>query len=268
MHPDSAQNWDSEVTQRFAADSDTHKWNALYDGPEDKYEKQVFRARRDLSADYILNNTTSQAKILDLGCGAGPLLEVISPSRECFGFDGSNELLEFATSRMQRIGAKATLTQGDCRKTGYPDEQFDFVACLGVISYLDDYTPLLHEIRRILRPGGTAIITCRSARREPATNPRMLARDLARRLGGKSTRPQGIGRCIEPTEVDDALRQANLKTKVFHGIGFGPLTIGRHKLLPDKLDVALSRSVTQWAYKWRWIGLRRTCDVSFWVCDK
>ncbi len=47
---------------------------------------------------------------------------------------------------------------------GFDDASFDVVTCLEVIEHVSQPTALLREIARVLRPGGTAILTCPSER--------------------------------------------------------------------------------------------------------
>src|SRR5260370_25436688 len=52
---------------------------------------------------------------------------------------------------------------GDMERLPFPDDTFDAVVCLGVIEYLAADDRALREIWRVLRPGGTAVISTPSA---------------------------------------------------------------------------------------------------------
>ena len=119
----------------------------------------------------VLQYSSDQDLIVDLGCGAGPLLEAIAPLRNCIGLDGSADMLGFAAKRLKKIGSNTTLIKGDCRKIPLADDTVDFVACLGVLAYLKDHTEGLAEISRILKTGGYAVITCRSSWAENFNDP-------------------------------------------------------------------------------------------------
>jgi SAM-dependent methyltransferase len=47
----------------------------------------------------------------------------------------------------------------DLRKLGSPDASFDAVACVSVLEHTDQYTAILDEFRRVLRPGGLLVLT-------------------------------------------------------------------------------------------------------------
>jgi ubiquinone/menaquinone biosynthesis C-methylase UbiE len=96
--------------------------------------------------------------ILDVGCGAGPLLEALRErGARVTGVDPSAKMLELAR---KRLGKDAVLHQaglgGD--PLPFPDGTFDdVVACL-VLHYLEDWKAPLAELRRVLTPGGRLIV--------------------------------------------------------------------------------------------------------------
>ena len=51
------------------------------------------------------------------------------------------------------------IVDGDIEHLPFPDGSFDLVLCIEVIRYFERPDRALSEIRRVLRPGGTAIIT-------------------------------------------------------------------------------------------------------------
>ena len=97
-------------------------------------------------------------RILDVGCGAGPLLESLRERGAIVtGVEPSAKMLELAR---RRLGEGADLLQaglgGD--PLPFPDGTFDdVVACL-VLHYLEDWKAPLAELRRVLRSGGRLIV--------------------------------------------------------------------------------------------------------------
>jgi SAM-dependent methyltransferase len=97
-------------------------------------------------------------RILDVGCGAGPLLEALRERGAIVtGVEPSAKMLELAR---QRLGEDAALYQaglgGD--PLPFPDGAFDdVVACL-VLHYLEDWKAPLAELRRVLVSGGRLIV--------------------------------------------------------------------------------------------------------------
>jgi SAM-dependent methyltransferase len=95
----------------------------------------------------------STVNILDVGCGTGANLEMLSEFGVAEGVDVSTEALSFCQARgLQnvKLGAAEALP--------YEDDSFDLVTGLDVVEHLDDDLAGLKEMRRILRPGGRALL--------------------------------------------------------------------------------------------------------------
>ncbi|MFD6449113.1 class I SAM-dependent methyltransferase [Promicromonospora sp. NPDC060204] len=97
-------------------------------------------------------------KILDAGCGSGPLsAELRDRGAEMTGFDGSPSMIELAR---RRLGDDVPLTVADlARPLPYADDTFDDVVSSLVLHYLEDWQPPLTELRRVLKPGGRLILS-------------------------------------------------------------------------------------------------------------
>jgi SAM-dependent methyltransferase len=59
----------------------------------------------------------------------------------------------------------------------FADQQFDWVVAIDVLEHLPDDQPFLQELRRVLRPGGQALVTV------PNGDPRLLANRIKWRVG-------------------------------------------------------------------------------------
>jgi SAM-dependent methyltransferase len=95
-------------------------------------------------------------RILDAGCGAGPLLAALRDRGAIVtGFDKSAGMLEQAR---RRLGDDADLQVAELgRPLPFPDDTFDDVTASLVLHYLEDWGPALAELRRVLKPGGRLI---------------------------------------------------------------------------------------------------------------
>jgi SAM-dependent methyltransferase len=96
-------------------------------------------------------------RVLDAGCGSGPLSAALRDRGAMVtGFDSSAGMLELAR---RRLGPGADLRLADLGSPlPYPDAAFDdVIACL-VLHYLQDWTAPLAELRRVLTPGGRLIV--------------------------------------------------------------------------------------------------------------
>lgn len=97
--------------------------------------------------------TDRRPRILDVGCGTGANLLMLSEYGEAEGVDISEDALAFCRERgldKVRLGAG--------EKLPYEDGTFDLVTALDVVEHMDDDLAGLREMRRVLRPGGRVLL--------------------------------------------------------------------------------------------------------------
>lgn len=92
-------------------------------------------------------------RILDVGCGTGANLTMLSQFGDAEGVDISPDALAFCRER----GLK-NVRQGAAEALPYEDGTFDLVTALDVVEHLDDDLGGLREMRRVLRPGGHVLL--------------------------------------------------------------------------------------------------------------
>src|SRR5262249_7104386 len=92
--------------------------------------------------------------VLDAGCGPGNMLDRLSSRGTVTGRDLSPPALSFCRSRGY---ARVTLSKLDT--LALRSERFDLVTAIDVLEHIPDDAAGLREIHRVLRPGGTAVIT-------------------------------------------------------------------------------------------------------------
>jgi SAM-dependent methyltransferase len=112
------------------------------------------RLCRDLNATRDDNDGQDAAlNILDVGCGTGANLEMLSQFGEAEGVDVSAEALSFCQERGLR-----NVKQGAAEALPYEADSFDLVTGLDVVEHLDDDLAGLKEMRRVLRRDGRAVL--------------------------------------------------------------------------------------------------------------
>lgn len=94
-----------------------------------------------------------QLRILDVGCGDGVLLSLLSQGW-LYGVDTDQDSLNFASGKI-----KAKLIQAKAERLPFSNNFFDLVIATEIIEHLDQPGRLLTEAKRVLRPGGRLIIT-------------------------------------------------------------------------------------------------------------
>lgn len=121
--------------------------------------------------------------VLDYGCGPGyttkRLLE--NGALHVTGMDVSEGEIEAARARAQRDGLadRAEFFVGDAHATGFPDDSFDLVIGQSILHHLDIRVALT-EIRRVLKPGGSAVFL------EPLAHNPLLRLGRALTPGGRT----------------------------------------------------------------------------------
>lgn len=101
----------------------------------------------------------SQDRVLDIGCGTGILLHYLSESYPGIQLSGIDPVKEMLAVARQRLPSSADLREGWAEYLPFSDHHFDVVFCCSMFHYIGDPATALHEIRRVLRPGGMLIMT-------------------------------------------------------------------------------------------------------------
>ena len=128
--------------EAYAASNETSLVNAYYERP----------------AMLALAGDVAGRRILDAGCGSGPLIAALRGRGAIVtGFDKSAGMLQLAR---RRLGGDADLQVADLAgPLPFPDGTFDDVIASLVLHYLEDWGPALTELRRVLKPGGRLIVS-------------------------------------------------------------------------------------------------------------
>jgi len=227
-HPASPAAYDA-IAAGYAAENESNLINAHYERP----------AMLDLAGD------VAGRRILDAGCGAGPLSAALRErGAQVSGFDASAAMLELAR---RRLGPDVDLRVADLGEPlPYPDAAFDDVVASLVLHYLRDWGPALAELRRVLVPGGRLI----------ASVDHPFALTLLRRLAGEKADYFGVTARTEEwamgggtTQLTFWDRPLHAMTDAFTAAGFGidvisepPPAAAAYDLFPDEFRDLTSTS--------------------------
>ena len=114
-------------------------------------------ARRKIIASFVEDIcrrvTDRRPRILDVGCGTGANLLMLSKYGDAEGVDVSEDALAFCRER-----GLENVKLGAAEQLPYDDDTFDLVTALDVVEHLDDDLAGLREMRRVLRPGGRVLL--------------------------------------------------------------------------------------------------------------
>jgi SAM-dependent methyltransferase len=100
--------------------------------------------------------------LLDLACGRGGYgLEVAARTGAALiGVDFSAEAVRQAREHARRLGRAADFRVGDLAATGLDPGSVDGVLCVDAIQFAREPSAAYAELRRVLAPGGRAVLTC------------------------------------------------------------------------------------------------------------
>ena len=144
-----------DLTEPAARVNDYDRFADVYDAQNASGIMNAYYERPEILA---LAGDVAGHRILDAGCGSGPLFaELRDRGAAVSGIDSSTGMLELAR---RRLGGKADLQAADLRDPlPFPDGAFDDVIASLVLHYLRDWGPTLAEFRRVLKDGGRLIVS-------------------------------------------------------------------------------------------------------------
>jgi|TARA_R110000787_G_scaffold9310_3_gene32656 phosphatidylethanolamine/phosphatidyl-N-methylethanolamine N-methyltransferase len=98
--------------------------------------------------------------VLEVGVGTGLALPFYDDRVSVTGIDFSPNMLAKARARIARYGLNHVkeLRQMDARSLDFPDNNFDTVAAMHVLSVVPEPERVMAEIARVCKPGGQVVI--------------------------------------------------------------------------------------------------------------
>ena len=116
-----------------------------------------YRARREVLAALIRRETQlpKDAKILELGCGTGHNLAMLSGFGHVDGLELDEEARALSEKRLGRKVMSAPLPE----LAGVPDRQYDLIGAFDVIEHIADDGAALASIAAKLKPTGKFVMT-------------------------------------------------------------------------------------------------------------
>jgi phosphatidylethanolamine/phosphatidyl-N-methylethanolamine N-methyltransferase len=137
-----------------AVQSSYARWAPVYD----KTFGAITNVGRRRSVAFI---NSQSGTVLEVGVGTGLALRYYKRELSVTGIDFSEEMLEKARNKVQNqsLDQVKELRQMDARALDFPDNHFDTVAAMHVLSVVPDPEKVMSEIARVCKPGGRVVIT-------------------------------------------------------------------------------------------------------------
>jgi ubiquinone/menaquinone biosynthesis C-methylase UbiE len=214
-------------------------WDEIYRG--DELQGLIYQQRQEAVLRCVdAAAPKPQAKVLEIGCGAGHLTaELAQRDLQVEALDSSPGMVDLASRQLRERGLEQVrVSLADVHNLPFDSASFDLVIAVGVIPWLHTPREAVVEMARVLTPAGQLIVTAdNAARLSSFTDPRgMLALTPLRRVyHSLLRRDEAVSQLHFPWRVDRLLASAQLRPLGRATTGFGPFSfLGRPILGPER----------------------------------
>ena len=130
-------------------------WNSFAKGPYDNV--RLLPGNRQM-LDKIASIIKPGSYVLDAGCGSGNLSIILSKNAKVKGVDFSDEMLSLAKKKSEHI-LGVSFEKQNVTSLMFKDSTFDAVTSVNVIFNLENPKAAILEFCRVLKSGGTLVIS-------------------------------------------------------------------------------------------------------------
>jgi len=137
-------------------------YNLIAQGFVERYEGLEGEYWKTFEEDRILDMIdTTHKTILDLGCGHGRItFRLARTAKKIVGIDISEQLISIARQKQKGLNVNnIQFVIGDATNLPYRDNLFDAIISIGMFEYLQNPSPFLRNINRVLKNDGILIFT-------------------------------------------------------------------------------------------------------------
>ena len=141
--------WNEEMAKKYNPDRYHHSSNLIIRFIEKKRTSKII--------DYL--NPQKDDRTVELGCGAGNIMQKIKFGWELWGLDLSDFMLELAKSRAYQL--PVTLIKGNAENLPekVTDKKFDKIYCSEVLEHVENPNKVLKEIKKIAKKKSIIVIS-------------------------------------------------------------------------------------------------------------
>jgi len=136
------------------------------------------------------------ATILDAGCGPGEhSIRVARLGRRVYAIDISEAMLEEARRRVESagVGHMVQFQRQDLTRLELPDDSFRYVFSWGVVTHIREIDKALHELTRVVEPGGALALWVSNVSALDYAVERIARRVIRRPLAELARYEPGVG---------------------------------------------------------------------------
>jgi len=153
--------------------SDYEEWDEIYRKyPLESLGWELGRPRPIL-VEFVEKGLVKKGKALDICCGAGTnTVYLAEKGFEVTGIDISSKAIDYAKKKAQQANVKINFMMQSFVNLPFGNEEFDFVFDMGCFHHveIEDRPKFIKSVHRVLKNGGSYMLTCFSYKNGPAWN--------------------------------------------------------------------------------------------------
>ena len=121
---------------------------------------ELYAPSKKIPFDWLIDfDSLNTRDVLEIGVGNGSHAQLLAEHAKSFtGIDLTEYAVKSTSERMRVFGLDASVRQMDAEQLQFPDNSFDLIWTWGVIHHSANTRKILEEMRRVLRPGGEALV--------------------------------------------------------------------------------------------------------------
>jgi ubiquinone/menaquinone biosynthesis C-methylase UbiE len=145
--------WESHVNNEYYTDA-TRATDEYFREIEERRYATHYNLR-----DLFAKLAGSKGRLLEVGCGIGvDSIQLAKCGFDVTAVDLTESALQVAKEFAARRDVNINFQLGNAERLEFPDASFDVVYSFGVLHHTPDIQKAVAEVRRVLRPGGSAYV--------------------------------------------------------------------------------------------------------------
>jgi len=118
-------------------------------------ERDIWWALDRTKFEWLRRQLPPEGICLEVGCGSARLSTLVgTEGLRAVGLDYCAEAAALAQTSFARAGVRGDVVMGEALRLPFRDDSVDIVLSTGLLEHFEDPAPIVHEMVRVLRPGG------------------------------------------------------------------------------------------------------------------
>jgi ubiquinone/menaquinone biosynthesis C-methylase UbiE len=227
----------------------------------DAYQREdvlgtVFNQRKMVALKYIEELfLPKSSSVLEIGCGAGYM--AVALARMGFtvkAVDHASSMIELTNICAKQKGLENRIhaTIEDAHNLTFGGCAFDLIVALGVVDWLHDLRKGLHEISRVLKPGGYLVLSMENPYRwwrDPPLFIQGVVKKFLQRIRLLEWSYGAHAQYYSIKQIEHNLSNLGLNPIKKSNLGFGPFSLFNHRLFSDRVGIKINNVLQGYSTK-------------------